>query len=314
MRLVSKIWEMMAAFAGYSFPKAHAASYAQLAWNSAWCKSHYPAEFMTAVLSFGRVTILKEFISWNPSIRLSVLPPHINASDRLFRVLYPEGKPKIYMGLSQVKDLTQKTTKKILENRPFSSLEDFLVKVDPQTKEIQNLLMVGAFSGLTTIPEGLSHIKQQHPPGQMQLFPSEEVSEDWSQDAIANSQTEILGVSLSITPLEKIADQIEAIGAISTLEAQNYIGEKVKIVGMRQTWRRFKTQSNNIMCYLNIEDLEGSLQVIIPSQLYRRTREILVENGPFLVEGSLSMMRIATGLRCKPHKFLLSTQQTLSHK
>ncbi len=281
-----RIWEMMAAFAGYGFPKAHAASYAQLAWNSAWCKSHYPAEFMTAVLSFGGGYYSQRvYLMESRRLGLAVLPPHINASDRLFRVLYPEGKPKIYMGLSQVKDLTQKTTKKILENRPFSSLEDFLVKVDPQTKEIQNLLMVGAFSGLTTIPEGLSHIKQQHPPGQMQLFPSEEVSEDWSQDAIANSQTEILGVSLSITPLEKIADQIEAIGAISTLEAQNYIGEKVKIVGMRQTWRRFKTQSNNIMCYLNIEDLEGSLQVIIPSQLYRRTREILVENGPFLVEG-----------------------------
>jgi DNA polymerase III alpha subunit len=49
----NRIWEMMAAFAGYGFPKAHAASYARLAWNSAWCKTHYPAEFMSAVLGIG---------------------------------------------------------------------------------------------------------------------------------------------------------------------------------------------------------------------------------------------------------------------
>jgi DNA polymerase-3 subunit alpha len=189
------------------------------------------------------------------------------------------------MGLNQVKDLTQKTIRNILNNRPFSSLEDFLVTVDPQKKEVKNLLSIGAFSDITTITSGLEKIKHQLIPGQMQLFPLKDIAEGWHKEDIAEAQSEILGVSLSITPLEQIADQIDSLGAISTLEAQNYLGEKVRIVGMRQTWRRIRTRSNQMMCFFNIEDFEGSIQVVIPSQLYRKVRDILVKPGPFLVEG-----------------------------
>lgn len=284
--VAERIWEMMAAFAGYGFPKAHAASYAQLAWNSAWCKTHYPAEFMAAVLSFGggyyspRVYLMEA-----RRLGLSVHLPHVNVADNRFRVLYPEGNPKIYMGLNQVKDLTQKTIRKTISNQPFSSLEDFLFRVNPQSKELSNLLMIGALSGLTTIPEGLAAVNQHRPTGQMQLFPSTRQSQEWDQERIAQAQQEILGVSLSITPLEQIADQIESLGAISTLEAEKFIGEKVRIVGMRQTWRRFRTRSNQMMCYINLEDFEGSLQVIIPAQLYQRVKEMITETGPFLAEG-----------------------------
>ena len=281
-----RIWEMMAAFAGYGFPKAHAASYAQLAWNSAWCKSHFPAEFMAAVLSYGggyysqRVYLMEA-----RRLGLSVHPPHINVAGNHFRVLYPEGTPKIYTGFNQVKELTQKTIYKIIANQPFSSLEQFLLQVDPHPREINHLLMIGALSGITTIPEGLAAISQHRPQGQMQLFPSKKSAQEWDQERISQAQQEILGVSLIITPLEQIADQIESLGAISTLEAEKFIDEKVKIVGMRQTWRRIRTRSNQMMCYINLEDFEGSLQVIIPVPLYQRVKEIITETGPFLVEG-----------------------------
>jgi len=281
-----RIWEMMAAFAGYGFPKAHAASYAQLAWNSAWCKTHFPAEFMAAVLSFaGGYYSQRVYVMEARRLGLAINPPHVNYADSNFRVFYPQGEPKIYMGLNQVKDLTQKAIHKIISNQPFASLEDFLFRVDPQPREVKNLLMVGAFSGITTIPQGLAYINNHHPPGQMQLFPSTKASPDWDQERIAKAQQEILGLSLSITPLEQIADQIKSLGAISTLEAERYIGEKVKIVGMRQTWRRLRTRSNQMMCFVNIEDFDGSLEVIIPSQLYRKVRDLLSEIGPFLVEG-----------------------------
>jgi len=200
-------------------------------------------------------------------------------------VLYPEGTPKIYMGLNQVKELTQKTMYKIIANQPFSSLEQFLLQVDPHPREVDNLLRIGAFSGLTTIPEGLAAINQHRPPGQMQLFTSKKSSQEWDLERISQAQQEILGVSLIITPLEQIADQIESLGAISTLEAEKFIEEKVKIVGMRQTWRRFRTRANQMMCYINLEDFEGSLQVIIPAPLYQQVKEIITEIGPFLVEG-----------------------------
>jgi DNA polymerase III subunit alpha len=280
------IWEMMAAFAGYGFPKAHAASYAQLAWNSAWCKTHFPAEFMSAVLAIGggyysqRVYLMEA-----RRLGLQVNPPHVNHSNHHFRVTYPQGQPMLYMGLDQVRDLTQRTIATIIQNRPFHSLEDFIIRVDPQKKEAQNLIMCGALEGLTTIPQALNRIEHKRPPGQLGLFSSESYIEDWSIEQKTQAQQEILGVSLAMSPLEQYADQIQSQGAISTLEAQNRVSDKVRIAGTRQTLRRFRTRSNEMMCYLNLEDLEGSLQVVIPPKLYRLQYNILHETGPFLVEG-----------------------------
>jgi DNA polymerase-3 subunit alpha len=281
-----RIWEMMAAFAGYGFPKAHAASYAQLAWNSAWCKVHFPAEFMSAVLGFGggyysqRVYLMEA-----RRLGLTITPPHINHSLRHFRVAYPGGEPILYMGLDQVRDLTHRTIDAIIERRPFSSLGDFILRVDPQRKEAQHLLMCGAMEGLTSIPDGLKQVEHERQPGQMGLFSTSGDEEDWSLEQKLQAQNEILGVSLSITPLELYANEIQSEGAVSTLEAQSLSGEKVTVAGMRQTWRRFRTRSNKYMCFLNIEDLEGSLQVLIPPKLYTQCKTILRETGPFLIKG-----------------------------
>ena len=284
--VAERIWDMMAAFAGYGFPKAHAASYAKLAWNAAWCKTHFPAEFMAAVLGFGggyysqRVYIMEA-----RRLGLPLFPPHINHANHRFRVTYPEGKPKLFMGLNQVRDLTQKTTSSIIRNRPYHSLDDFLIRVNPHQKELQNLIMCGALDGIVTIPQGLEQIKHKHPPGQLQLFSSTKNLDDWSSEEKYKAQLKILGVSLESSPLEQFADQIQSSGAISTVEAQNLIGEKVRIAGMRQNLRRFKTKNNQFMAFFNLEDFEGSIQILISPHLYRQHSSALREIGPFLIEG-----------------------------
>jgi len=281
-----RIWEMMAAFAGYGFPKAHAASYAQLAWNAAWCKTHYPAEFMSAVLGFGggyysqRVYLMEAH-----RLGLKINPPHINHSNHRFRVKYPQGEPVLYMGLDQVRDLTQNTIQIILSQRPYQSLEDFLMRANPQKKEAENLIKCGALEGLTYIPEGLRRISHQSVPGQMTLFTSSNQLDNWTLDQRIAAQQEILGVNLTISPFERYSDQIQASGALSTLEAQNRIGEKILVAGMRQTMRRFRTRSGQMMAYLNLEDFDGSLQVVIPPKLYSKRYQVLLTTGPFLVEG-----------------------------
>ena len=282
-----RIWEMMAAFAGYGFPKAHAASYAQLAWNSAWCKTHYPAEFMAAVLGYGggyysqRVYLMEA-----RRLGLPLHPPHINHSNSHFRVIYPKGEPHLYMGLGQVRDLTQRTLRAIIQNRPYHSLEDFLLRVDPQRKEAQHLLMVGALDGLVTIPEGLQRVEHKRPPGQMQLFGAPEAVADWDEAQRLQAQRELLGVSLGMSLLEQIADEIQSSGAITTLEAKDHVNEKIILAGMRQTLRRTRSRaSNQMMCYLTLEDLEGAIPVLIPPKLYRTAYEDLREAGPFLIEG-----------------------------
>jgi DNA-directed DNA polymerase III PolC len=281
-----RIWEMMAAFAGYGFPKAHAASYAQLAWNSAWCKTHYPAEFMCAVLGYGggyysqRVYLMEA-----RRLGLTVKPPQINHSQQRFQVTYPQGQPVLYMGLNQVRDLTQKTIQTILKQRPFHSLEDFLIRVDPQQREARHLIMCGALEGLTSIPAALKRIEHKRVPGQMNLFSSTEDVEDWCPAEKSKAQHEILGVSLVLSPLEQHAQQIQLAGAVSTLEAQNLIGQSVCVAGMRQVLRRFRNRSDQIMGNFTLEDFDGSLSILIPPELYRRHSLDLRQDGPFLFEG-----------------------------
>lgn len=281
-----RIWEMMAAFAGYGFPKAHAASYAQLAWNSAWCKTHYPAEFMCAVLGYGggyysqRVYLMEA-----RRLGLTIKPPHINHAQQRFRVAYPQGEPVLYMGLNQVRDLTHKTIRAILRHRPFHSIEDFLIRVDPHQKEARHLIMCGALESLVPIPEALKRIEHKRVPGQMNLFSSTQSVEDWSPAEKSKAQHEILGVSLVLSPIEQHAHQIQSAGAVSTLEAQNMIGQKIYVAGMRQVFRRFRNRSNQIMGNLTLEDFESSLSILISPALYRHHTAELRQDGPFLIEG-----------------------------
>lgn len=284
--IAEKIWEMMAAFAGYGFPKAHAASYAQLAWHSAWCKTHFPAEFMSAVLGFGGGYYSQHvYLMEARRLRLPLNPPHINHARDRFCVKYPDGKPTLYMGLNQVRDLSRRTISAIEQNQPFTSLEDFILQVDPQKKEAQNLIMCGALEGLISIPQGLRSIDQKRQPGQMQLFSTSLQDEDWTIEQKLDSQKEILGVSLTMTPLEKYADEIKKTGAMNTLELQNRIGERVKVAGMRQTFRRFRSNKNQIIGFLTLEDLEGAIQIIIPAAVLQKAYIHLREAECLVIEG-----------------------------
>lgn len=281
-----QIWDMMAAFAGYGFPKAHAASYAQLAWNSAWCKTHYPAEFMAAVLGYGGGYYSQSvYLTEAKRLGLEIRPPHINHSGIRFIVAYPQGEPILYMGLGQVRDLTQKTISEILQKRPFHSFEDFLTRVAPRRKEARHLIQCAALDGLISIPQGLAELNHQRLPGQMALFSSNENQPDWDDQQRSKAQEEILGVSLTVSPLDRYAEQIQSAGAISTYEASIRPGEKVRVAGMRQAFRRLRTKSNEMMGYLNLEDLEGSLQVIIPPRILRKYHNLIKKPGPFIIDG-----------------------------
>ena len=206
-----RVWEMMAAFAGYGFPKAHAASYARVSWRSAWCKTHFPAEFMAAVLAnWGGYYSQRVYLSEARRLGLTVRPPHINYSGRNFVVAAPEpGQKALYMGLDQVRDLTGRTIGRILQNRPFQSLEDFLARVDPRRQEAENLARVGAFGGLGSIPSILNRLENGWQAGQPGLF---EISgpgeEDWTLERKVAAQQDLLGISPDAHPLELVTKQI----------------------------------------------------------------------------------------------------------
>ncbi len=291
----TRIWELMAAFAGYGFPKAHAVSYAQVAWRAAWCKAHYPAEFMAAVLAnWGGYYRQGVYLSEARRLGLTLRRPHVNHSQRHFSVAYLDGGPELYMGMAQVRELTRRTQKRILSERPFGSFADFLARVDPRPKEAVNLVRCGACASMGEQPTLLRQLEQGGwQGGQLPLFaPDGDEAEAWSLEKRVAEEESILGVSVSAHPLELVAEQIDA-AVLSTVEAAGYLGEHVQVAGVRQTLQRVRQSASGdegAPSYrMELEDMEGTLVVIVPAHIYQRNRKALQERRPCVVEGVVEM-------------------------
>jgi DNA polymerase III alpha subunit len=306
-----RVWEMMAAFAGYGFPKAHAASYAKVAWRSAWCKTHFPAEFMAAVLAnWGGYYSQSVYLGEARRLGLTVRPPHVSYSGSNFVVASREAGPEagqkiLFMGLDQVRNLTRRTIGRILRGRPFTSLEDFLTRVDPPVQEAADLAQVGAFEGWGTIPAILRRLQSGGwQSGQPSLFDfafsrndfqddvrvghklSESTSEeDWTLKQKVAAQQELLGVSLEAHPLELLAGRISASGAIPTVDAAGRVGQRVTVAGIRQSGHRSRTSKGDLMFFMTLEDMAGMLDVAVFPDVYRLVRGFIHSAEPLLVTG-----------------------------
>jgi DNA polymerase III subunit alpha len=288
-----RIWDMMAAFAGYGFPKAHAASYAKLGWRSAWCKSHYPAEFMAAVLAnWGGYYSQRVYLGEARRMGLIVRPPHINYSTHNFTVkkLDDPEQSALFMGLDQVKELTRQTIRRIIRFAPFQSVEDFLTRVDPRAQEAESLTRVGALEGLGNIPSILHRLQnggwQQN---QLSLFGwTDSGEEDWSLQEKVDAQLELLGVSIAAHPLELITDKLNGTGVVSTVDAVAKVGHRVTIAGVQQASHRARTARGD-MLFLSVEDLQGTLDAILFPEVYRQAKSMISSTKPFLLTGVIEM-------------------------
>lgn len=300
-----RIWELMAAFAGYGFPKAHAASYALVAWRSAWCKAHFPAEFMASVLAnWGGFYSQRVYLTEARRLGLRIGPPHINHAHKEFSVTRLAEGPMLFVGLDQVKDLTHRTQDRILRERPFQSLMDFLTRADPRAQEAENLVRVGALEGLGLIPTMLRELKAgERAPGQFALFEAPGIHEaDWSLAEKVAAQEALLGASVAAHPLELMADKITRAQALTTVAAAARLGQRVRVAGMRQTWRRFAALRRGEYVYvMTLEDLEGQLEVVIAGDVYRRYKPALSTSGPYVIEGvvELDSARSEPGIRAE---------------
>lgn len=291
-----RIWEMMAAFAGYGFPKAHAASYAQIAWRSAWFKSHFPAEFMAAVLAnWGGYYSQRVYISEARRLDLPVQAPDVHYSSQEFCSARVEGKPVLFMGLNQVRELTRRTQSRIIRSRPFSSLEDFLQRVDPRPLEAENLIKVGALRAFGYETELLARLPGARRSAahhrQLPLFSVSAASdpvEPWTIHQRAAEQEAILGLSVDHHPLELAAEALTQAGVRSTAEAASRLGQVIRIAGIRQAWRRRRQLDDRLYYEYVFEDMQGQMIVLFEPGLYRRTRRLLLKPGILIIEGEVS--------------------------
>jgi DNA polymerase III alpha subunit len=193
--------------------------------------------------------------------------------------------------LNQVRELTHRTQQRILRERPFRSLAQFLARVDPRPQEAENLVRVGALAGLGSIPGLLGELKATaRQPGQMSLLlPEARPQDDWPLADRVAAQQALLGASVDAHPLELVAGSIARAGAVSTVAAAARLGQAVRVAGMRQSWRRTRTTRGDYMYFMAFEDLEGMLDVVIFADAYRRNRAAFAAAGPWVLEGRVEL-------------------------
>ncbi len=289
-----QVWDLMAAFAGYGFPKAHAASYAQVAWQSAWCKAHYPAEFIAAVLAnWGGYYRQSTYLNEARRLGLKLCPPHINHSTPEFRVVYPKGEPVLYMGLNQVRELTRRSQKLIIDGRPFKNLEDFLTRVDPRPQEAEHLVRVGGLDGLGETRQMVSRLSgggwRHAQPFLFEMPGSAAPKSEWTLHDRIQAQQEILGTLVDVHPLEMLPEALlDQIESIPVIEAALRTGEEVSVLGTRLSFQRF-FHEGKARYVLELDDLSGVIPVILTTDQQNLYRAALRSGKPLLVEGLVEM-------------------------
>ena len=284
-----KVWDLMAAFAGYGFPKAHAAGYAALAYRLAYLKCHFPAEFFAARLAvWGGFYSPRVYMSEAQHLGLTVKPPHINRSGEAF-TLDPIDRRTLWMGLGQVRELTHATTSAIMAQRPFTSLADFLIRARPLHVEAINLIKASALNGLGNQVDMLAHL--QHEPwhgrhsAQLSFALADAPTMTHVEPTLAERaawESEVLGLPMSVQPLQLVHTH-ESV--INSRAIEQYLDRVVKLIGVRLAAHRFRSANQTTMQLIDMDDQDGRYQVLWSGEALREYRALLSRREPVIVQG-----------------------------
>jgi DNA polymerase III alpha subunit len=281
----------MAAFAGYGFPKAHAAGYAALAYRLAYLKTHYPAEFFAARLAvWGGYYSPRVYMSEARQLGLIVKPPHVNHSGENF-TLDPIDRRTLWMGLGQVRELTRTTIEAILRQRPFTSHDDFLIRAQPLHVEAVNLIKCGALEGLGDLAVMLAIVEHEPWHGRhsaqlslmTMLTPSTSTTPSLAQRAAW--EQELLDNHVSIHPLDLFSDRLAQAGAVSSRQIAEHLDRNITLGGLRVTLHHISTSGKKAMALVDMEDQAGLYQVLWSGSALREARALINQRQPVLIRG-----------------------------
>ncbi|MBI3666913.1 MAG: DNA polymerase III subunit alpha [Acidobacteria bacterium] len=300
--VATQVWQSLSKFAGYGFCKAHAMTYAEIAYRILYLKAHYPAEFMAAVCSsMAGFYHVSAYVEEARRMGLEVLPPCVNRSVVAYSV--EEGRRAIRIGLMQVKDLRATTMDSILEARrtggAFTSLSDFLRRVDAERSEVETLIKCGAMDCFeNTRPEMLWRLElvwerieqQKKARGEAWLFspatasPAEPVGPrgvplprlpDYTPLERMEIERETLDVFSTAHPLDFVA----ANGATPAAELERRRHQTVTVVGWMITHRRVGTKNMKNMLFVTLEDRTGVVEVVLFPEVYEKYGPVIYESG-----------------------------------
>ncbi len=314
------IWEQMETFASYGFNKSHSTAYAIIAYQTAYLKAHYPAEFMAALLTSekdNRDKIIK-YMSACKEMGINILPPDLNESQRDFTV----SGENIRFGLAAIKNVGLAAVDSIISVRQigrFTSFTDFLNRVDLRKvnkRVIESLIKCGSFDSLGYKRAQLMEYYEQAM-DDAQRNQKEKLSNqssffdqfnagassgentvessrmpdnvpEWDLKKLLSIEKEALGFYISGHPLLRFADKLKFVANANS----GNLNEKrdkdiVTVAGVVSGISEKTTKRKDVMCYLALEDLQGSVNVIFFGDTYKKYYAILHEDEPIVVKGTL---------------------------
>ena len=318
LKKAAAVFDLMEMFAEYGFNKSHSAAYALIALQTAYLKTHYPVEFMAALLTEDMENTDKVIknISEVRAMGIDVLPPDINASDRSFSAYDKE----IRFGLGAVKGVGSAALESIVEERqtePYKSLADFCERVDLRKvnrRVLEALIKCGAFDSIggkrsqymAVLDESLEvgqSLQREKASGQESLFGTEEIVshqgngygtlpdiEEWTEKILLGFEKEALGFFITGHPLSRYTEIIKRFTTCDTAGLiERNDKEKVRVCGLVASVRQMTTKKGDRMAIVTLEDLAGVVEVVVFPELYSGSADLLSGDEPLLVTGGLEV-------------------------
>lgn len=330
------IFDAMEKFAGYGFNKSHSAAYALLAYQTAWLKAHFPAEFMAAVLSSDMDHTEKVVGFYHECIAmgLTILSPNINEGDFAFIV---NEKGELTYGLGAIKGVGQTAAEHIVTERNknglYRDLFDFCERLDlhkVSRRAIEPLIRSGAMdifkinraTLLASISAAFKAAEQAHQnkiAGQTDLFgalsPTEKIHQphyvSTREDILTklNGEKETLGLYLTGHPIKIYENEISHLTTTALSELSKYIGKVVSVAGLLVHVKRMMTKQGKRMAVLTMEDRFAHVDMTVFSKLYDEISPILEKNQIYIVRGKVEEDRFNQNPR-----LMLESIEPLDHK
>jgi DNA polymerase-3 subunit alpha len=320
-----KIFDLMAEFAGYGFNKSHSCAYALLAYHTAWLKTHYPVEFMAAMLTSetGNIEKVVKFINEARSMSITVLPPDVNSSD----VDFTPVRDQIRFGLRAIKNVGENTVKGILAAREtlgrFTSFFEFVETVEARQlnkRVLESLIRAGAMDGLGAhraqmisvtdrAMERAQKTQRSRDSGQHGLFgggggssqPSAPAPEilpevaEWPEHEILAAEYATLGFYISGHPLDKYAGRLKDLNAteLSSMEAKRN-NEDIVVAGIIVQARPMRSRRGARWAILTLQDRTGVIEALVFPEAFQKLEPILKAATPLLVKGRVAVEDVGT--------------------
>ena len=314
-KLADELAAQIETFGRYGFNKSHSVAYSVLAYQTAWLKAHYPAEFMAALLSaeIGNTDKVVQYINEARSLGIEILPPDVNESGFKFTVVADR---RVRFGLGAIRNVGEGAILSIIAARtekPLTTLSDLVERVDLRLcnkRVLESLVSAGACDGLggnrrqltAALENALAEaalLQAEREAGQASLFgegpPAREHSRGlpdlapWSEAERLAREKEVLGFFISGHPLERYRSEVELFGARTTATLQEWSEHAVTIGAVvTQVKRQISKKTGKEYARLVLEDFHGTADAIVFPDAWARLNQVIIPDASLLLTGGFS--------------------------